>query len=152
MAARLLRTVFPAILVFVAGGAGADGVYKWVDEEGHAHFGSAPPPGKNAERLNTPSATESSSANAEGGSDWQEKLQLSNQRRQLKYEKDQEAAKRQQQNDQRCQSARYALDSLQRGGARYRINDRGEREYLDDSERQAARDAAAQRVATYCRN
>ncbi len=151
MAARLLRSVFLAILAFTAAGAAAEGVYKWVDAQGQSHFGSAPPPGVKSERINTQSSA-ATPAPAEQGRGWQEQLDLSNQRRQQKNEQDQQAAKRQQENDRRCQSARYALDSLQRGGARYHINDRGEREYLDDSERQAARDAAAQRVATYCRN
>jgi hypothetical protein len=151
MAVRLLRTILLATLAFTAGSAAAEGVYKWVDAQGQAHFGSAPPPGVKSERINTQSSA-ATPASAEQGRGWQEQLNLSNQRRQQKNEQDQQAAKRQQENDQRCQSARYALDSLSRGGARYRINTQGEREYLDDSQRQAARDAAAQRVATYCGN
>lgn len=152
MTARLLRTVLPAILALAAANAGAEGVYKWVDAQGQAHFGSAPPPGTKSERINTQSSAATPAPAAEQGRSWQEQLDLSNQRRQQKAEQDQQAAKRQAENDQRCRSARYALDSLSRGGARYRVNAQGEREYLDDSQREAARDTAARRVATYCGN
>jgi hypothetical protein len=148
MVVRLLRTAFPTILVLLAGGACAEGVHKWKDAQGHVHFGDSPPVGQKTERVNV-NDTPAQTAPAQG-KDWQEQLQLSNQRRQLEREKEQVAAKRQRENDQRCISARNVVDSLERGGARYRLNTQGEREYLDDSQRQAARDAAQQRVTAYC--
>jgi hypothetical protein len=63
----------------------------------------------------------------------------------------QASAKSDQDNQRRCLAARRSLDSLQGGGARYRINDQGERDYLDDNQRQTELDSARQRVATYCR-
>jgi hypothetical protein len=150
MAARLLRTAFPAILVFAAGGACAEGVHKWVDAQGHVHFGDSPPVGQKTERLKV-SDTPVQAAPTQG-KDWQEQLQLSSQRRQQQRDKEQAAAKRQREDEQRCIAARNVADSLDRGGARYRLNSQGEREYIDDNQRQAARDAAHQRVATYCQN
>jgi hypothetical protein len=150
MVVRLLRTAFPVILLFMAGSACAEGVHKWVDAQGRVHFGDTPPAGQKTERINVsapPVQAEPTQAR-----DWQEQLQLSNQRRQLEREKEQVAAKRQRENDQRCIAARNVVDSLERGGARYRINAQGEREYLDDNQRQATRDAARQRVAAYCQN
>ncbi|MBI5784615.1 MAG: DUF4124 domain-containing protein [Rhodocyclales bacterium] len=138
------------MLVLLADPAGAEGVYKWVDAQGRTHFGSTPPPGQKTERLNSQTATPEA-APAQGNRSWQEQLDLSNQRRQQAREKEQASAKADQENQQRCIAARSALDSLERGGARYRVNEQGERDYLDDSQRQAARDAASQRVATYCR-
>lgn len=133
----------------MAGSACAEGVHKWVDAQGHVHFGDTPPVGQKTERVNV-SATPAQAAPAQG-KDWQEQLQLSNQRRQQERDKEQAAAKRQRENDQRCIAARNVVDSLERGGARYRLNTQGEREYLDDNQRLAARDAAQQRVAAYCR-
>jgi hypothetical protein len=150
MVVRLLRTAVSAILVFVAGGACAEGVHKWVDAQGHVHFGDSPPVGQKTERVHV-SDTPTQAAPAQG-KDWQEQLQLSSQRRQQERDKEQAATKRQRENEQRCISARNVVDSLERGGARYRLNAQGEREYLDDSQRQAARDAANQRVAAYCQN
>ena len=150
VAVRRFWMMLAAMCVLVATHAAADGVYKWTDESGRVHFGSTPPPGKKAERLNTSATNTPVDASSAKPTTWQEQLDLSNQRRQAATEKEAETAKKRQQADQRCQQARYALDSLERGGARYRINDQGEREYLSDSERQAARDAAAERVRTYC--
>lgn len=135
----------------ITGPVGAEGVYKWVDGNGQVHFASTPPAGKKADKLSMPVAP-AQPANAEGAKDWREQLQLSNQRRQSARDKEQEAAKRQQENDQRCLSAQRSLDTLGRQRPIYRVNDRGEREYLDDGQRQASRDAANERVATYCRN
>jgi hypothetical protein len=135
----------------LSGGAGADNVYKWVDAQGHMHFGSAPPAGARAERLSTP-PSEAQPAKPAAASSWQEQMHVSSERKQLAREKDQEAAKRQQDDYRRCLAARGALDTLNRERPIYRVNSAGEREYWDDSQRQSARDSANQRVATYCHN
>lgn len=150
MVRRLCRSAFPFVLALVASLASAEGVYKWVDAEGRTHFGSRPPPGQKTEQLSR-QVGPSDAAPAQGNRSWQEQLDLSNQRRQQARDKEQAAVRQEQEGRQRCQAARSALDSLERGGARYRINDQGEREYLDDAQRQAARELASQRVATYCR-
>ena len=131
--------------------AGAEGVYKWVDGNGQAHFASTPPTGKKADKLNIQAAPGDSAA-PPGAKTWQDQLQLSNQRRQLAREKEQEAAKRRYEDEQRCQSAQRNLDTLNRSRPIYSVNDQGAREYLEDGQRQAAREAASQRIATYCRN
>ncbi len=145
----LAAAIFAGMLF--SGAAGAEGVYKWVDDQGHVHFGGEPPAGKKAEKLNTQSSAATPASPTQGGS-WQEQLQLSNERRQLAREKEQDAAKRQQENNQRCLAARNAIDTLNRDRPIYRVNSQGEREYIDDGQRQAARESANQRVATYCRN
>lgn len=150
MTTRLRWSAVGATLALLAGSATAEGVYKWVDAEGRTHFGSRPPPGQRTEQLNR-QVGPSDAAPVQGTRSWQEQLDLSNQRRQQARDKEQAATRQEQEDRQRCLAARSVLDSLERGGARYRINDQGEREYLDDAQRQAARELAGQRVATYCR-
>jgi len=142
-----------AFLLFslATGTASADGVYKWVDEQGRTHFASTPPAGKKADKLDIQAAP-AEPATPVGTKTWQEQLQLSNQRRQLAREKEQEASKRQQENGQRCLAAQRNLDTLNRERPIYGVNDQGGREYLEDGQRQAAREAASQRIAAYCRN
>jgi hypothetical protein len=147
---RLLAMAIAAGILF-SGGAGAEGVYKWVDEKGQVHFGGTPPAGRKSEKHNTPPST-SEPAQAAPASTWQEQLHVSNERRQLARDKEQATAKRQQENEQRCLTAQRALDTLNRERPLYRVNSQGEREYMDDGQRQASRDAANERVATYCRN
>jgi hypothetical protein len=144
------RHLLPLVLALIVAPVAAEGVYKWVDAHGRTHFGSRPPPGQKTEELNSPAGTPGA-APAPGGRSWQEQLELSNQRRQQVREKEQATAKTDHENQQRCLAARNALDSLERGGARYYLNAQGEREYIDDVQRQSARDQAAQRVSTYCR-
>lgn len=144
------RHLLPLAFALIVAPASAEGVYKWVDAEGRTHFGSRPPPGQKTEQLNG-QVGPADAPPVQGNRSWQEQLDLSNQRRQQAREKEQAAAKTEQEDRQRCLAARSVLDSLDRGGARYRLNDQGEREYLDDAQRQGAREAAAQRVATYCR-
>jgi hypothetical protein len=144
------RHLLPLLCVLVVLPAAAEGVYKWVDAQGRTHFGSAPPPGQRTEQLSSHSAAPDA-APAQGNRSWQEQLELSNQRREQVREKQQAEARSEQDNRQRCLAAREALESLDRGGARYYLNAQGEREYINDTQRQAARDTASQRVATYCR-
>lgn len=146
----VIRHLLPVAFALIVAPAAADGVYKWVDAQGRTHFGSAPPPGQRTERVSTNAANDKATQ-APSSRSWQDQLELSNQRRQQVREKEQADERAQQENRQRCLSARESLNSLERGGARYYLNAQGEREYLDDSQRQAERDAAAQRVATYCR-
>jgi hypothetical protein len=151
MSARQVLAALPAALLLAAAPVAADGVYKWVDSNGQTHFASSPPTGKTVNKLNIP-ATASGPASSTGGKDWQEQLQLSNQRRQLAREKEQDAAKGKSENEQRCLSAQRALDTLNRERPIYRVNSQGEREYMDDGQRQSSQEAVNQRIATYCRN
>jgi len=151
MVDRRWRAVALSAAMVFPGLAAADGIYKWTDDQGRVHFSGTPPAGRKATRMETaePAAPPSQSSS---GSTWQQQLQISNEKRQLAREKDQEAAKRQRENYQRCLSARNTLDTLNRERPVYRVNAQGEREYYDDSQRQAARDNAMQRVAQYCNN
>ena len=143
-----MRGIAIAVLLLGAASVGAEGVYKWVDSQGRLHFGGTPPPGTKADRVNTPPAAEPASSGAT--KTWQEQLELSGQRKRLAQEQEQKASQNRQEYQQRCLDARRALDTLNRERPIYRVDAQGEREYMEDSQRQAARDAANQRVATYC--
>ena len=146
---QLMRGGAIALLLFAAATASAESVYKWVDSQGRLHFGGTPPPGAKVQRLNTPPTADP--APGEGAArTWQEQLELSGQRKRLALEQEQKTRQDRQEYQQRCLEARQALDTLNRERPIYRLNSQGEREYLEDSQRQAARDAANQRVATYC--
>lgn len=143
------RPLLALVLLLAAGAAGAQ-VYKWVDAEGRAHFSSTPPPGAKASRLASQPSTPAPATPVRTKT-WQEKLELSNQRRYQEQEKEAALAKSQKEDDQRCQEARRTLDMLKRERPIYRINGQGEREYMEDTQRQATLDSANQRIATYCR-
>jgi hypothetical protein len=143
---------FAAAFAFIAltGPAAAD-IYKWVDAQGRTHFGNTPPPGQKAERVNGQTATPDAPPPQQSKQNWQEQLELSNQRHQQTREKEQAAAQKEQEDRERCTSARSRVDFLERGGARYRIDEQGDRQYLDDAQRQAEIELARQHVTAYCR-
>lgn len=136
-------------LALAAGSAGAE-VFKWVDEQGRVHFGGTPPAGRKAEKLNVQSSPVPAAAGTSAKT-WQEQLQLSNERRQLARDKEQAAAKSRAADEQRCLEAQRALDTLNRQRPIYRVDSQGQREYMDDAQRQASYDAVNQRIQTYCR-
>ena len=139
-----------AMLAFLAAPAHADGVYKWVDDQGHVHFSDAAPNSAKTQKLDLPADAAPVPTNQ--GRSWQEQLRLSNERRNYAAQKEQAAAKQQREADSACLRARQNLDVLNRSRPVYSVSTQGERQYLDDSERQAQIAAASQQVATSCRN
>jgi hypothetical protein len=142
---------FAAAFAFIAlaGPAAAD-IYKWVDAQGRTHFGNTPPTGQKAEKLSGQTATSDAPPPQQGKHNWQEQLELSNQRHQQAREKEQATAQKEQEDRQRCTSARSRVDFFERGGARYRIDEQGDRQYLNDTQRQAELEQARQLAAAYC--
>lgn len=149
MAARLRLCLILPLVVALPAQAG-DGVYKWVDENGRSHFSSSPPPGAKANRLELRPSTPDP-VNPSPAKTWQDKLQDSNLRQQQEQKQAADAAKKEREAEQRCGAARRSLDTLKRQQPVYRVNAQGEREYLEDSQRQAAIDAAQERVNASCR-
>jgi hypothetical protein len=141
------RTLIIAGVVAAAISVHAEDIYKWVDGQGQVHFGSQPPMGAKAKRMN-PSAPAQGAVDP--ASSWQQQLTRSNMRHLQKQQGEDQAARKQQQDNQRCLAARASVDSLNRGGAVYRLDSQGAREYFSEEERQAAMANANQRVAAYC--
>jgi hypothetical protein len=148
---RFSGAALVAMLVLATGAVYADDIYKWVDEQGRTHFGSSPPPGRKAERLKTPSTASEPPSETSPGHTWQQQLQAANERREQARKQQRETVKRDRENDRRCAEARRTLRMLDRDRPVFRVDAKGEREYMEDSQRQASRDAANQNVAEYCR-
>ena len=120
-----------AALAPVASGAE---VYKWVDEKGVTHYSEKPPDSGEAKRIEiapSPSAAPRPPVN------WKEKEAELQRQRILKARSETpseaEVAKR----HDRCLEARRRLDLLAKGRPLYNVNERGERIYLEDKERES---------------
>lgn len=124
-------------------------IYKWVDATGKVQYGDRPPIDKrNPEQLGGYSAVEATPRIS--ATDWKEKDREFRKRRiekQMQEAKEQAAVSP----HQLCLSARYKLQLLD-GKAVYRVNDRGERIYMEDAERNAIETKAQQDISRYCRN
>ena len=158
---RLLSLV---ILSFLSGVAFAGGVYKWVDSDGTVHYSDQPPPGAVKEQSlgnksetppggsGTPS-TENAAPKAAGPKTYIErdaefrKRQMEVEEKRVKEEKALAEAKQAQQN---CERARSSLQSLQSGQRVVKYNEKGERAYLDDNEREQEIATAQKAVDSWC--
>lgn len=135
-----LRLLIASLLVLALPAAAA--MYKWVDEKGITHYSESPPPeGTQAKKLDLPdtSAPNAPPGRAETPEDWKGReidfrrrmLQKQNAEAKEKAASEKSDATRK----QRCMEARRRLDLLSAGRPLYRVNEKGEREFMEDSER-----------------
>lgn len=128
------------------------GLYKWVDEKGVVHYSDTPPPGKGGQKLRTPSQPPLDGASSPQRSrSWQEQLQDSNERRFQDEKRQKEAQQKAQEADQKCLRARNALDSLKRERPLYRVDQQGERVFMEDEERRRLVDGWQQQADANCK-
>lgn len=142
------------LLALVAFGAGAQTMYKWVDEKGVTHFSENPPPdGKKASSYE-PKVTAPSDPNAKPA-DWKRR-ELEN--KGAKAEKDgRDRATRAAEDDARsakiarCTQAHNQLRIIQTPRPVYSTNAKGEKVYVEDSDREARIKEARRNVDDACR-
>lgn len=132
-------------------------MYKWVDDKGVTHYSESPPPGRKAQQVQTtpspgPSATPKP---AEPASTWGDKERAFRQRtiereyaEETKRKKD---AERVAMRREACLEARYMIDTLNSGVPVYKLNEKGEREYLADNVRADRLQRAKENAETYCK-
>jgi len=126
-------------------------VYKWVDENGRTHYGERAPQNRKAQEVEQRLANPGPAAGKANPSNWKEKdLEFRGRRIQAEQaetkQKQQEAAAL-----QACSQARDALAGMKSARRMVRLDEKGERVYQDDEERQASIAQMEQRVAQNCR-
>jgi hypothetical protein len=126
-------------------------VYKWVDEKGVTHYGERPPQGKKAQEVEQRLANPGSAPGKAAQPSWKEQ-DLEFRRRRIETE--QTEAKTKQQEAARSQACNQARDQLaQTRSARrlYRLDEKGERVFQSDEERNASVARFEQLVSERCR-
>jgi hypothetical protein len=124
-------------------------VYRWVDEKGVTHYGAQPPQGAKAREVEDKLANPPGSA-PPPAEDWQDK---DRQFRQRQIETGAAEEKKAQDAERRrtmCNEQRDLLARLKGAGRTYRLDEKGERVYQDDSERENAIARQEKIVAQYC--
>lgn len=132
-------------------------LYKWVDEKGVTHYSESPPPeGTQAKKLELPSTapSEPNKARPETPEDWKGR-ELDFRRRMLEKQKAEQSAKAQgdrseSQRKERCTEAHRRLDLLSVGRPLYHVNEKGERVYMEDSDRAAENAKWRKEADQYC--
>jgi|ERR1017187_6181799 hypothetical protein len=141
-------------------------MYKWVDSDGKVQYSDKPPPSNiKTEKLRAPPPAPSppAASEAKGGAQKDAtkagpktaaEQEQAFRKRQLDAAKAQEedAKKQAQASDkaENCRRAKAALANLQIGGRQMRVDDKGERVYLDDQQIAQETAKAQQEAAAAC--
>ena len=137
----------------LAGGAMANEIYKWTDENGTVHYGDRPSGERTEERL---AMTFTRTDNAAVQQRVQARVEATTARREAQSaaaEAAQKAAEEETmaaERAQRCDKARARLETYLQSQRLYRTDDNGERVYLDDTERETARQKTEEQITEYC--
>ncbi len=146
--------LFCAVMAMtVASGAMANEIYKWTDENGTVHYGDRPSGASTEERL---AMTYTRTDNAAVQQRVQARVDATTARREARSvaaasqeeaaEQEAMAAERAQQ----CDRARARLETYLQSQRLYRTDENGERVYLDDAQRENARQKAEEQITEYC--
>ena len=137
----------------LATSASAGEIYKYVDEQGNVHYLDRPTGESGEERMDiTYSGTSSASVNAQvkRRSDYMAALDEAREETRGRRESEAQARAEMEARAAKCEENRSRLESYLQARRVYRENDAGEREYLDDSEMQVARQQVEEKIAETC--
>ena len=127
----------------------AQQMYKWVDENGRTHFTQEPPPAnaKSGGKIEV----KTTQPDRPAVDNWREREQASKASKAQQGISDEQARqKEERQRDYNCRRAQDQVDTFS-SGIVYRLNDKGERVYYEDKEREAKLAEAKANIARYCR-
>jgi len=140
-------------------------MYKWVDQNGRVQYSDKPPPTNiKSERLRNPQSAPSAPAPSEAKGaakdaakakplTLMEQDQAFRKRQQDAAKAEQEAEQKQTQSrarEENCKRAKLAVAQFQSGGRQMRVNEKGEREYLDEKQIAQEAERARQDAAAAC--
>jgi hypothetical protein len=151
-ARQLALTCAVAAMTFAAG-ATANEIYKWTDADGNVHYEDRPSGAASEERVDiTYRRTDSGAVNQR----IQARLDRQAERDEAKSvaaAQEQEAADKAATAEERskaCERARARLETYLQSRRLYRTDKNGERVYLDDAEREEARQKAEEQITEHC--
>ena len=153
MKSKQLALLCAVMAMTFASGAIANEIYKWTDENGTVHYGDRPSGASTEERL---AMTYTRTDDAAVQQRVQARLEATTARREAQSaaaaaaqkaaEEETLAAER----AQRCDKARARLETYLQSQRLYRTDENGERVYLDDADREKARQKAEEQITEYC--
>ena len=144
-----MTRILMVLLLAAPLGAAAE-MYKWVDEKGRTVYSEQPPPdGKASTKLDI---RNSPSSNATA--DWKQKENDARQQKIVKEQQEQ-GQKAQEQNvmsakKQNCAESQRQLAIVQAQRPVFQVNEKGEKVYLEDKDRQREIDGWEANVKKYC--
>ncbi|MDH3616619.1 MAG: DUF4124 domain-containing protein [Gammaproteobacteria bacterium] len=144
---------FAALAMTVGGGAMANEIYKWTDENGNVHYGDRPSDTQNEElmalsyrRTDANALQQRVQGQAEAMTARQEAKDAAAEEARTAEAKAAEEAG----NQKKCESYRARLQTFVQSRRLYRQDENGERVYLDEQQTQDARQRVEELIAEHC--
>ena len=149
------RTAFTLAVVtlLLAGGASANEIYKWTDEQGNVHYEDRPSGMPTEQRLAINYRRTDSGAVQQRINARHEREAALDEARSAAAAAEQEAAEEAaaaEERKQACERARSRLETYLQSRRLYRTDENGERVYLDDEQRREARSKAEEQITELC--
>lgn len=144
-----------ALLVLLTGPAttAASEIYKYTDADGTVHYVDRPTGVATEERVaivSRPTDSAAVQSRVQARLDRQQTADEARDARGEARQQEADARAEQEQRAQKCQEYRSRLETYVQSRRLYRQGEDGERIYLDDAEREEARQKAEELVAEYC--
>ncbi len=134
---RVLVLVFSCLALWLAAPAAAE-VYKWVDEKGVTHYGEKPPPNQKSKQVIIRDTGPRQVVGPDGAAAALKDKDIQfRQRQTLREQEEVKVAQEKAARDRWCREARMQLGDLKTMRRIYDLNDKGERVYKSDTERDA---------------
>ena len=154
---RVIFLLFVALTLMLLGASSstfAGKIYKWTDSNGKVHYGERPPSG-NAKQMRVPTTAPYGATPApkpsnktDAASKFLESIATE---RKEKNEAAEKSAKEKAIYDKNCSNARKRVAALKQGGRQYEVNEKGERNYLDEAAIQSRLNEAQSKVKEWCK-
>lgn len=136
-----MRCVWACVIFFVLADPAAAQIYKWVDVNGVTHYDGQPPANRTSKELTQRDASprQPGDAGAAGAASDLKDRELEFRKRQaMRAQEETRLTQEKARREQECRKARTALADLRNSRRVYETNERGEREYMSDAQRDAA--------------
>ncbi len=150
MNARHLFIALSALVLCAGGPALANDIYKWTDDEGNVHYGDRPSGEPTEERVFISYKRTDGAAVQARVAATQENNEIRREARADAERSEEEIRAEREERKKKCDDYRAKLETMVTSRRLYREDENGERVYLEDDERQEARQRAEELVAEYC--
>jgi len=146
----MMKRLLFVLLVLSSANAGA-GLNKWIDANGKVHYSDQPPVGVEAAPVRAAPAPATAPAASKSYTEREAEMRKA---RQSQNEAAEKAALEQSNTEiekANCAAAQQTLRSLEQGGRIVEYDEKGERSYLGDSDRQQRIDKAQAEIGKWCK-
>ncbi len=151
----IYKSAIACLVMFVVSASGiafANDIYKWTDENGDVHYGDRPTAVMTVKHVaisSSPSDPSKVQARARSRYASEDSAQDSASREQQGPTKDELAAQAAEKR-QKCDTYKARLKKFVQSRRLYKMDDNGERVYLDEKQAQATRERVENQVQEYC--